>query len=113
MSRIVLIMAIIAIATTIGAPQATAGAGNGYNHDFNWLRDADGDGIPNCLDEDWVCPEDGTGYQLRYGYGYGYGYAFGNNEDATMNQHQYRHRKNNAEGDCDGNQSRLRDGSCK
>lgn len=31
-------------------------------------RDADNDGIPNCLDPDWTRPEDGTGYKNKYGY---------------------------------------------
>ena len=31
-------------------------------------RDADNDGIPNCLDPDWVRPEDGSGYMNRFGY---------------------------------------------
>ena len=29
---------------------------------YNWLRDDDGDGIPNCLDDDYVRTEDGSGY---------------------------------------------------
>jgi hypothetical protein len=37
-------------------------AGSLIGHCYNWLRDDDGDGIPNCLDEDYVPPEDGTGY---------------------------------------------------
>ena len=39
--------------------------GDGIN---DLARDADDDGIPNCLDPDWTRPEDGTGYQNRYGY---------------------------------------------
>lgn len=31
-------------------------------------RDADNDGIPNCIDPDWVRPQDGTGYMNRFGY---------------------------------------------
>ncbi len=31
-------------------------------------RDEDNDGIPNCLDPDWVRPEDGSGYMNRFGY---------------------------------------------
>jgi hypothetical protein len=31
-------------------------------YSWYWLRDADGDGIPNGDDEDWVPPLDGTGY---------------------------------------------------
>ncbi|HUU04555.1 MAG TPA: hypothetical protein VMZ49_01630 [Patescibacteria group bacterium] len=39
--------------------------GDGIN---DLARDADNDGIPNCLDPDWVCPKDGSGYKNQYGY---------------------------------------------
>lgn len=36
---------------------------------FNDLaRDSDNDGIPNCQDPDWVRPQDGSGFQSKYGY---------------------------------------------
>lgn len=38
------------------------GTGNLFKNFYQWLRDDDGDGIPNCLDPDYVKPEDGTGY---------------------------------------------------
>lgn len=38
-----------------------AGIAKLYSYFFNWMRDDDGDGIPNCLDPDYVKPEDGTG----------------------------------------------------
>jgi hypothetical protein len=31
-------------------------------------RDSDNDGIPNCLDPDWVRPQDGKGFQSKHGY---------------------------------------------
>ena len=34
-------------------------------------KDADGDGIPNCQDPDWVKPGDGSGAQARKGSGNG------------------------------------------
>jgi len=34
-------------------------------------RDADGDGIVNCVDEDWSRPLDGSGYGQSEGYGNG------------------------------------------
>ncbi len=34
-------------------------------------RDVDGDGIPNCDDEDFVRPLDGSGYGQMQGYGRG------------------------------------------
>jgi len=39
--------------------------GDGIN---DLARDADNDGIPNCIDPDWVRPQDGTGYMNRYGH---------------------------------------------
>jgi len=39
--------------------------GDGIN---DLARDADNDGIPNCMDPDWTRPEDGTGYKNKYGY---------------------------------------------
>ena len=45
-------------------------------------RDADGDGIVNCADEDWSRPLDGSGYGQSAGYGlqsgYGRGHCWGN-----------------------------------
>jgi hypothetical protein len=38
--------------------------GDGIN---DLARDSDNDGIPNCLDADWVRPQDGTGYMNRFG----------------------------------------------
>ena len=38
-----------------------------YNYFYQWLRDDDGDGIPNCLDPDYVKPEDGTGNAYKKG----------------------------------------------
>lgn len=35
--------------------------------DYEWWNDDDGDGIPNCLDPDYVAPQDGTGYQYGHG----------------------------------------------
>ena len=57
-------------------------AGNGFGESMSWNspeaaagdcdlkeRDADGDGIANAEDPDWVCPQDGTGYGAREGCG--------------------------------------------
>lgn len=115
MSRIVLIIAVLAIATTIWVPQASAGNGGGETHNYSWFRDADGDGIPNCLDEDWVRPLDGSGYQLGQRFGFLPGALFfGTSDDGKMIQNKYRQRKNRPEmpGNGTGDQKRLRDGSC-
>ena len=34
---------------------------------YTWLRDDDGDGIPNCLDDDYTPPLDGSGIKFRGG----------------------------------------------
>lgn len=39
--------------------------GDGIN---DLARDADNDGIPNCLDPDWVAPENGSGYRNKRAY---------------------------------------------
>jgi hypothetical protein len=116
MSRIVFVLAVLALATAIGVPPASAGAGNGNAYNFNWLRDFDGDGIPNGLDEDWFRPLDGTGYQLKHGFGLLFtGFSWGDSEDGKIYSYQYRHRKNQHEGagDCTRDRKQLRDGTCK
>ncbi|UCF05873.1 MAG: hypothetical protein JSV33_02210 [bacterium] len=47
------------------------GTGNAFAYFYQWLRDSDGDGVPNGLDPDWVRPEDGTGYGRQNGGGDG------------------------------------------
>lgn len=111
MGRVLFVVAVLAFVVTLGAVDATAGPKD-YHHFFNWLRDADGDGIPNCMDEDWVCPQDGSGYQLRNGFG-----ALSTSAsplNGAQNQQQYRHRKNRPDtsGDTLRDRLRKRDGSC-
>ena len=67
MHRFVLVTALVVFALTLGATHAEAVNGPIYGFSFQWSRDADGDGIPNHLDEDWVRPENGTGYQMKHG----------------------------------------------
>ncbi len=56
-------------------------AGNGFGASADWQshqaatgdcdlheRDADGDGTPNCEDQDWARPLNGTGYGESQGY---------------------------------------------
>ena len=55
--------------------------GDGFN---DLAPDADGDGIPNSLDEDYVRPQDGSGA----GYGGGEGHGSGNGPaDGSGNRH--------------------------
>jgi hypothetical protein len=69
--------------------------GDGIN---DLARDSDNDGIPNCLDSDWVRPRDGKGFQSRYGYNhqnvnkqgggpfnYNYNYTWSNNWGDSSN----------------------------
>jgi len=63
-----------------------AGIAKMYSFFYNWLRDDDGDGIPNCQDPDYIKPADGTGYGKLNGAGTG---------DCSE--------------DCDGTPDRIRD----
>jgi len=68
MRRIALFVALLTFVLVLGASNAEAVTGPIYGlSSFQWFRDADGDGIPNHLDPDWVKPEDGTGYQMKHG----------------------------------------------
>jgi hypothetical protein len=49
--------------------------GDGINDN---LRDADGDGVPNCQDSDWVRPMDGSGAKAGKGARGGKGFGKGN-----------------------------------
>lgn len=66
MRQILLLIAVTAVVIVIGAPQVEAVPAPLYGHGFQWLRDDDGDGIPNCLDDDYVPPLDGTGYKMMH-----------------------------------------------
>jgi hypothetical protein len=64
------VVCLIALVTLVVAPTALRAAAVtvpmfGFN--YEWLRDDDGDGIPNHLDDDYVPPRDGTGYQMKHG----------------------------------------------
>ena len=61
--------------------------GDGFN---DLAPDADGDGIPNGLDPDYVKPEDGTGMQYMWGQSEELFGHFGEGEgDGEMKMHQY------------------------
>jgi hypothetical protein len=68
MRRIFTAAATLVVLVALMAPSLMAGTGsdgnrfNFFQSVYQWLRDDDGDGIPNCLDPDYVRPEDGTGY---------------------------------------------------
>jgi hypothetical protein len=53
---------VLASPSLLAANGKGAGEGSCFRNFYQWLRDDDGDGIPNCLDPDYARPEDGTGY---------------------------------------------------
>ena len=71
-SMFALLLAGVAMAQDNGPGQASGVCGfvdedgDGFN---DLAPDADGDGIPNGLDPDYVKPEDGTGLQAKHQYG--------------------------------------------
>ena len=79
------------------------------------FRDADSDGIPNCMDPDWYRPQDGTGYQDRHQNGLS---TEGIQTAGDGEQHQYRsqyrwnYQSPDGKGDCDRFRDRDRDGDC-
>jgi len=94
MGRTILILGMLAFAVTLGASVASADVGSGGNS-FAWFRDADGDGIPNGMDDDWVRPEDGTGYQVKNRFGFLLiGPLGGTGDGGYVYQNQNRQHKN-------------------
>lgn len=69
MRKLVFILTVLAFTLSLGAVQSFADGGKALSffNQFQWLRDADGDGIPNCLDDDWERPQNGTGYGKKNG----------------------------------------------
>ena len=49
-----------------GAGNAAEGAEAKAGYAYQLARDADGDGIPNGQDPDWVKPQDGTGLKAQH-----------------------------------------------
>ena len=116
MQKTLLLATILGLVVLIGAPTAMAGdgKGSGWAHAFNWFRDADGDGIPNGLDPDWVRPYDGDGYKVRNQFlmeptsGGG-----GDNDNGDRDRDQLRQHLQTCEpGTGDEIHLRLRDQSC-
>jgi hypothetical protein len=112
---LIAMIALFAVAL-LAAPPAMAkgpngtgsGIANAYHYFYQWLRDDDGDGIPNCLDPDYVKPEDGTGYgkkgeaaggQVRHKYDYG---------NSNRGDEQFMNRYRSVPGECKGTTTRNR-----
>ncbi len=72
--------------------------GDGIN---DLARDADNDGIPNCMDPDWTRPEDGSGYKNKYGYMHQMT-QHQNQGNASNFNHSYNYVWNNNWGDGNG-----------
>jgi hypothetical protein len=116
MRKALAVAALAAVVIALGTPQATAVTGPFYGMGFQWLRDADGDGIPNHLDDDWAPPLDGTGYKLKHG---GPAAAVVGNPagpsaegDRLRDRDRDRDRDRRHDGTCERIRLRLRDGSC-
>jgi hypothetical protein len=68
MRKMIFAAAAALVIFVLASPAVMASEGNGpgegsfIKNFYKWLRDDDGDGIPNCLDPDYISPQDGTGY---------------------------------------------------
>jgi len=135
MHRIALLIALASFALLLGAASAEAVTGPVYGYGFEWVRDDDGDGIPNRLDPDWIPPEDGTGYKMKHSFSLptlcasfegdqsGHTYRLrwqhlrGKHQvpspDPLADQIRDRFRDRLQDGTCDEVRLRLRDQSCK
>jgi hypothetical protein len=85
----VVLMTIIALIglAMISAPDANAQAPQGLG---GYFSDQDGDGIPNCLDSDYVMnPKDGSGYQHgKFGLNQSMGICGGKAMNKSQNQYR-------------------------
>ncbi len=105
MRKTLTILAVMLAVFALGASSVMAEGGkerNAFSYFYQWLRDDDGDGIPNCLDPDYVRPEDGSGYgRLGPSYGTGAGECPGTGDcDGTPDRIRIRDQKR--DGTCDG-----------
>jgi hypothetical protein len=105
MYRAVFVIALLSFAFALGASNAEAVMGPFMGSGFQWFRDADGDGIPNHLDDDWIRPQDGTGYQMKHGRPL-------SNTCSSFDAAGPRDRDRLRDGTNDRTHLRLKDGSC-
>ena len=96
-SATVLAIFVLAAPSVMASNRRGTGEGNFLKNFYQWLRDDDGDGIPNCLDPDYVKPEDGSGYGKL-----GLAVSLDGDKDKDQAQDQIRLR----------DQDQYKDGSC-
>jgi hypothetical protein len=116
MVRYVFLIAVFMSAMTLGASQASAvtGPGQDFGYYFRWLRDADGDGIPNGLDDDWMRPKDGDGFKMEHRHGKTDGVLAVTVGDGNYLRKQYRFRFDpSGDGERKQIHQRLKDGDCE
>ncbi len=102
------ILAVMIVVFVLAAPSVMAGGDkNRHEHSYafkyfhQWFRDDDGDGVPNCIDPDYVRPEDGTGYG-KLGPALGSG-PCGGEGDGVPDRDRIRIRDQKRDGTCEGN----------
>jgi hypothetical protein len=66
-TRLFTMLAVLALTLVAAATTAQARAPEPGTCPSPWMQDADGDGIPNGQDPDYVRPLDGTGNQYKRG----------------------------------------------
>lgn len=129
MKRMFILVAISALLMVVTTPVAEAAnpmtsffvSCGAWSHMYNWLQDDDGDGIPNGLDEDWIAPKDGTGYQHQHERDAdepGLTYAdpeqprYRNSYEMEYKWRKFQDPEDPRIGDLQRDRDRLRDGSC-
>lgn len=113
MRKFVFLLTALAFTLSLSAVPSSADGGNDFSYffQFKWLRDADGDGIPNCLDDDWVRPQNGTGYGAKNGsclLTSGAAAAAGDDGKMTRTRKEYHHNDGNPDGQHDRDRDRDR-----
>lgn len=89
MKRVVMLTVMMSFVLALSAMAQTNGNGNGtmnqFNHRYQYLNDADGDGIPNGQDPDYVRPTcDSTGIGSRYQWGHRFANTIREGVGSTM-----------------------------
>jgi hypothetical protein len=105
MRKMITVAATMLAIFVLASPAVMAGNGKGtgdgnyFKNFYQWLRDDDGDGIPNCVDPDYVRPEDGSGYGKL---GPSLSGAQSGDKDQIKDRDRIRDRERLHDGTCDG-----------